>query len=83
MNVVVGSHSIFVYLKFSSIPQGDLESVAQLAWRSAGYYVKAGQPDSAAQLLSRKAFQKKELLSLSSGFKSRLTFHSYSEMNLH
>ena len=27
--------------------------MAQLAWRSAGYYVKAGQPDSAAHLLSR------------------------------
>ena len=35
------------------LSQCDLESVAQLAWRSAGYYVKAGQPDSAAHLLSR------------------------------
>ncbi len=36
-----------------SLFQGDLDTVAKLTWRSAGYFVKAGQPDSAAQLLSR------------------------------
>ena len=53
-NVLIGTALVNVTCQSSVfLPQCDLESVAQLAWRSAGYYVKAGQPDSAAHLLSR------------------------------
>ncbi len=33
--------------------QGDMTAVAELAWRSAALYRKAGHPDSAAQVLER------------------------------
>ena len=33
--------------------QGDLNNMTELAWRSAALFRKAGQPDSAAQLLER------------------------------
>eukprot|EP00095_Tigriopus_kingsejongensis_P008812 maker-scaffold646_size120253-snap-gene-0.20 protein:Tk08812 transcript:maker-scaffold646_size120253-snap-gene-0.20-mRNA-1 annotation:"gamma-soluble nsf attachment isoform x1" len=36
-----------------SLNQGDLTAVTELAWRSAALFRKAGQPDSAAQLLER------------------------------
>lgn len=45
-----------------SLRQGDLTAVTELAWRSAALFRKAGQPDSAAQLLERasKAIETKQ-----------------------
>ena len=42
--------------------QGDLFAMTELAWRSAALFRKAGQPDSAAQLLERasKALREKQ-----------------------
>lgn len=42
--------------------QGDLATMTELAWRSAALFRKAGQPDSAAQLLDRasKALEQKQ-----------------------
>ncbi len=44
----------------SSVPQGDLETMTELAWRSAALFRKAGQPDSAAQLLERASQVRRE-----------------------